>query len=80
MTTEPINLVLEILRDMRRDMGEMRDILREHTVRLNELAIGQAGIRRDMAHDSEVNAHLAARVDRLRDDVDRIKRRLELVD
>lgn len=80
MTAEPINLVLEILREMRRDMADMRDNLRDHTLRLNDIASGMAAMRRDQANDAEVNAHLAARVDRLRDEVDRIKRRLELAE
>jgi uncharacterized protein YceH (UPF0502 family) len=78
--TEPDNLVLDILRDIRRDLGEVRETLREHTVRFNELGSGIAALRRDQAGDAEISAHLAARVDRLRDEVERIKRRLDLVD
>lgn len=78
--TEPTNLILEMLRDIRAELGEVRATLRNHTLRLGELALGLSAVRRDQANDAEVSAHLAIRVDRLRDDVDRIKRRLELVD
>lgn len=74
------SLVLELLRAMRSDMSAMRDTQREHGVRLAEIANALAGLRRDSAGDAEVTAHLAARVDRLRDEVDRIKRRLEIAD
>lgn len=47
MSTEPINLVLEMLRAMRGDMSAIRDTQTEHGMRLNELARGIAIIRRD---------------------------------
>lgn len=74
------NLVLDMLRAMRSDMASIRETQREHGVRLAEIAGAVAGLRRDTAGDAEVSAHLAARVDRLRDEIDRIKRRLEIVD
>ena len=74
------NFVLELLREIRRDMASMRDTLREHGVRLTEIAGSVAGLRRDQAGDAEIGAHLAARVNRLHDEIDRIKRRLDLVD
>lgn len=78
--SEADNLVLEMLRALRGDIAAVRDTQREHGVRLTELAAGVAGLRRDAAGDAEVSAHLAARVDRLRDDVERIKRRLEIAE
>ena len=74
------NLVLDLLRDMRRELGSVRDTQREHGLRLTEIAGSVAGLRRDQAGSAEISAHLAARVDRLRDDIDRIKRRLDLAD
>ncbi|KPF73499.1 hypothetical protein IP88_09235 [alpha proteobacterium AAP81b] len=59
MMTEPTNLVLEMLRDIRHELGEVRTTLRDHRLRLNDLAIGLAAVRRDHANDAEVNAHLA---------------------
>ena len=74
------NLVLDLLRDMRRELASVRDTQREHGIRLTEIAGSVAGLRRDQAGDAEIGAHLAARVDRLHDEIDRIKRRLDLVD
>lgn len=74
------NLVLDMLRGIRSDVGAIRDVQREHGVRLAELGTAMAGLRRDTAGDAEVTAHLAVRLDRLRDEVDRIKRRLEIAD
>ncbi|MBU6166438.1 MAG: hypothetical protein KGQ52_09925 [Alphaproteobacteria bacterium] len=74
------NLVLEMLRTIRADLSSVRETLREHSLRFSELNSAVAGLRRDGAGDAEVTAHLNVRVDRLRDEVDRIKRRLEIVD
>ena len=74
------NLVLDMLRAIGGDVAAIRDTQREHGVRLAELASAVAGLRRDNAGDAEVTAHLAARVDRLRDEIDRIKQRLEIAD
>ena len=78
MSAEPLNLVLEHLRAMRGDLSEIRESQREHGHRLYRMETELAGLRRDQANDAEGAAHLNARLDRLRDDVDRIKRRLEL--
>ena len=77
---EPENLVLEHLRAIRSDLALQREVLGEHSVRLSDVASAVAGLRRDQALDAEAGAHLAARIDRLRDDVDRIKRRLDLAE
>jgi hypothetical protein len=70
--TDPADLVLEMLRDIRHELGEVRATLRDHTLRLGELALGLTAVRREQANNAEVSANLATRVDRLRDDVDRI--------
>jgi len=80
MTGEVENLVLEHLRALRADISDIRLTQNEHSVRFTKLSAAVAGLRRDQALDAEAGAHLAARIDRLRDDVDRIKRRLELTD
>ena len=80
LMTATENLVLEMLRAIRSDLASVRETLREHSVRFSELNGAVAGLRRDSAGDAEVTAHLTARFDRLRDDVDRIKRRLEIAD
>jgi hypothetical protein len=74
------NLVLDLVRGIRGDLSDMRTVQREHSVRLTEIAASVAGLRRDSGHDAEVSAHLAARVDRAFDEIDRIKRRLDIAD
>jgi hypothetical protein len=73
---EAANLILEILREL----GSVRDVQREHGLRLTEIAGSLAGMRRDQAGDAEIGAHLAARVDSRHDEIDRLKRRLDLAD
>jgi len=80
MTGEVENLMLEHLRAIRATLARHGEVLNEHGLRLTEIAASVAGLRRDQALDAEASAHLAARVDRLRDEVERIKRRLELTD
>ncbi|MDK9721636.1 MAG: hypothetical protein OEL53_10685 [Rhodospirillales bacterium] len=78
--TDVENLVLEHLRAIRADVGVLREDTREVKLRLNELQASTAGMRRDQALDAETSAHLQAQFDRLREDVDRIKRRLDLAE
>ena len=80
MVGETDNIVLEHLRAIRADIASVREVQGEHGVRLTEIASAVAGLRRDQALDAETAAHLAARVDRLRDELERIKRRLDLTD
>ena len=80
MTSDVENLVLEHLRAIRTTLDGHGKILGEHGIRLTEIVAAVAGLRRDQALDAEAGAHLAARVDRLRDDVEQIKRRLDLSD
>jgi chromosome segregation ATPase len=80
MSAEPLNLVLEHLRAMRADLSEIRDAQREHGHRLYRMETDLTGLRRDQANDAEGVAHVNARLDRLREDVDRIRRRLDLQD
>ncbi|MBF0335630.1 MAG: hypothetical protein HQL40_18635 [Alphaproteobacteria bacterium] len=80
MPDEPANLILEHLRAIRADMAEMREMQREHGHRLYRIETGLAGLRREQAADAEGVAHVEARLDRLREEVDRIKRRLDIGD
>lgn len=80
MTDDTPDLVLEHLRAMRADMHEMKDMLREHGHRLTRIEMSVASQRRDQASDAENVAHLEARMDRLNDEITRIKRRLEIID
>ncbi len=78
--TDIDNLVLEHLRAIRGDIAGVRDVLSEHGLRLSRIEGSVAGLRREQAGDAEAVAHLEARVDRLFEDIDRIKRRLDLVE
>jgi len=69
--------MLELLRGMRSDLTDVKEMLREHGLRLNRIETGVAGLR-DQAGDAEAIAQVQAQVDRLRDEIERIKRRLEL--
>ena len=80
MSDEPINLVLEHLKAIRADTAALRSILGEHGERLSRIEIGVSRYRRDQAEDAETVAHMEVRLDRLRDDIEMIKRRLDLRD
>ena len=80
MSDEPFNLVLEHLKALRADMAALRGILGEHGERLSRIEIGVSRYRRDQAQDSETIAHMETRLDRLRDDIEMIKRHLDLRD
>ncbi len=80
MSDQPTNLVLEYLRAMRGDLTTLREDVRELRIIQSEMARPLAALRRDQANDGEVSAHLQVRLDRLRDEMDRIKRRLDLSD
>jgi hypothetical protein len=71
------NLVLELLRAIRADMAEMRTEQREQRGRLGAIERALAHIERDGA---EHRAELGGRFDRILDRLDRIERRLGLVD
>ena len=80
MTADVENLVLEHLRAIRGTLDHHGRLLGELTIRAGEIACSVAAVRRDQAHDAEMATHLAVRVDRLDEEIQRIKRRLELTD
>jgi hypothetical protein len=80
MAEEPIDLVLEHLRAIRADVHEVKTALSEHGHRLSRIELSVAGLRREQASDAENVAYLGARIDKLGEEIDRIKRRLELID
>ena len=80
MADDPTKIVLEHLRDMRGDMHEMKDMLREHGHRLTRIKISIASLRRDQASDAGNVAHLEARIDQITDEISRIKYRLDIID
>ena len=70
---EPDNLVLDLLRAMRGDMAKMADAMRSMHVEVTAIRQHLAGVLTIQDHD---HGEVAAIKDRL----DRIERRLELVD
>lgn len=80
MTSETENLVLELLRSIRGDIGQLRNEVRDVKERLGSVELSVIAMRRDLTRVDESIAHVHARIDRLGDRVERIEIRLGLVD
>jgi hypothetical protein len=80
MVDDPTNLVLEHLPAIRADLHEIKTVQKEHGHQLTRLEIGVAGLTREQAGDAENVAYMEARMDKLHDEIERIKRRLEIID
>lgn len=80
MAEEINSLVLEHLRAIRTDIRDIKETLRDHSQRLGRLEPSLAGMRREQSGDAENVALMGLRLDRLAEDVERIKHCLELVD
>ena len=80
MTDKPTDLTLEHLRRLHAGQARILEVLGEHGHRLGRIETAIAGLRREQAGDAETIAHLEARLDRLREEIDRIKQRLDLVE
>ncbi len=80
MAEEPDNLVLEMLRAIRVDISTMKETLADHGQRLSRIELGLAGVRRDPAHDAERVAHVQWRLDQVFERLDRIDKRLGLIE
>jgi hypothetical protein len=80
MSDQPISLVMEHVRAIRADLAILREDVREVKIRQGDMSRSLAAIRRDPANDAETSAHVQVRFDRLREEMDRIKRRLDLSD
>lgn len=72
------SLILEHLRHIRAQVDSLREVQTEHGRRLLTIESGIASLRRDQAGDAETVVHVQAQIDRLREEIERIKRRLEL--
>jgi predicted nuclease with TOPRIM domain len=77
---DPENLTLIYLRRIDAKVDGLAAELREVRDRLTAVEIGLAGIRRDIGGLAETDARLQASVDRLRDEMTRVNRRLDLSD
>jgi ubiquinone biosynthesis protein UbiJ len=80
VTDAPDNLVLELLRAIRGDIAKLQTGQMEILTRLGRLEEGQARIRRDTGADAETVAHVQAQMDQLRGRLERIERRLDIID
>ena len=80
MADDPDDLILVYLRRIDAKVDAMAQDIRELKERVSSLEIAVASVRRDIAVLAETDARLQYAVDRLRDDVGRIQRRLELTD
>jgi len=80
MADDPDDLILVYLRRIDTKVDAMAQDIRELKERVSSLEIAVASVRRAIAVLAETDARLQYAVDRLRDDVGRIQRRLELTD
>lgn len=80
MVDPSYELMLEQLRQIRATQGMHSEQFAEVLHRLSAVEIGLVGLRRETAGDAETVAHLQARVDRMQGEIDRINRRLDLID
>ena len=80
MADEPENPMLVYLRRIDAKIDGVAAEVREVRDRVTAVEIGLAGIRRDIGALAETDARLQASVDRLRDEMTRVNRRLDISD
>ena len=80
MADEPENLTLVYLRRMDGKIDHLMDEVAEIKLRQTDIARSVGSIRRDQGSDAENAAHIQAQLDRLKGEMDRIKRRLDIND
>lgn len=79
MTDQVENLMLEHLKRFQAGQERIERKLEEVIVRIGNLEVGVAGLRRDFAHADENAAAMSVRMDRMNDRIERIEKRLELI-
>ena len=80
MADDVENLMLEHLKRFRTPLERIERRLGELTTRQTETHAAVLGVRRDQVDDAKVSAHLQVQLDRVKDGLERIERRLELND
>ncbi len=80
MSEQTENLILEHLRALRGGQGRITDEIKEVKHRLTSLESGIAGLRRDGAGTQDDVYRQQASMDRLKERLDVIERRLELAE
>lgn len=79
MTENINNLIIEHLRVIRADIGNIKDDMREVKHRLASLETSMAGVKRENVLLYETTATQHASYDRLAERVERIERRLDII-
>ncbi len=72
------NLILEHLKQFQAGQSRIETKLDEIILRLGQLEVGNAAIRRDVAHGDEFDASLSVRFDNISKRIEHIEKRLEL--
>jgi len=80
MVDDPDNIVLVYLRRIDAKVDAVALDIRELKERMSAVEIGLSAVRRDIAHLAETDARLQFAMDRMRDDINRIQRRLDLTE
>ena len=80
MTDNVENLILEHLRGLRPGQDRLESEMREVAARLTSLEASTAAGRRDSAHNYEEVIRQQSSIDQIKARIDRIERRLEMVD
>ena len=80
MAEEPGNLVPVYLRRIDGRQEKMEVLLADHAQRLNRIELSTVRLLHNQAADAEGVALIQIQVDRMRAEIDRIKRRLDLTD
>jgi hypothetical protein len=80
MTDGPENLMLTFLRRIDTRIGVIETVMREHTTRLAHIDEVLGQVRRRQVLDAERLAMEGVRLDRHATDIERLKRRADLLD
>jgi len=72
------NMMLEHLKRFQATLETLSGRIEELAIRQTETHSAVLALRRDQVNDAEVSAHLQVQLDRMRNRLDRIERRLEL--
>ena len=80
MAEEPESLVPVYLRRIDGRQEKMEVLLADHAQRLNRIELSTVRLLHNQAADAEGVALIQIQVDRMRAEIDRIKRRLDLTD
>ena len=80
MTQDTENLILSWMRKLDTKFDALAIDLTDIKLRQNDMAHAVAGLRRDQAGDAGIAVHLQVQIDRLNERVERINRRLDIVE